>query len=298
MKPWVRRVFGHPVEAVFLQLVFRLLRGLPLDRASGLGGALARGVGPLLPISKLARANLALAFPDRSASERDAILRGCWDNLGRTFAEYPHLKHLLDERVVVEGLETLTGLRDVDGPVLFFSAHLGNWELLPMMAARLDLPLAGIYRAANNPWVDQLLRRLRGKDAVTLFPKGSPGAKAALGHLRQGGRLALLVDQKMNDGIAVPFFGRAAMTAPALAQLALRFDCPIVPARIERLNGAYFRLVVEPPLRIAETGDRQADILAGMIRVNQILERWITDDPSGWLWLHRRWPAETDQGRA
>jgi KDO2-lipid IV(A) lauroyltransferase len=298
MKPWLRRFFGHPVEAAFLQVVFRLLRGLPLDRASGLGGALARGVGPLLPISKIARANLALAFPDRSAAERDAILRGCWENLGRTFAEYPHLKQLLDERVVVEGLENLTALRDVDGPVLFFSAHLGNWELLPMMAARLDLPLAGIYRAANNPWVDRLLRRLRGKDAVTLFPKGSPGAKAALGYLRQGGRLALLVDQKMNDGIAVPFFGQAAMTAPALAQLALRFSCPIVPARIERLKGAHFRLVVEPPLRITETGDRQGDILAGMIRVNQILERWITDDPSGWLWLHRRWPAEADQGRA
>ncbi|MFY7960069.1 MAG: lauroyl acyltransferase [Elsteraceae bacterium] len=298
MKPWTRRTFGHPLEAGLLQILFRLLRALPLDAASGLGGWIARTLGPLLPVSKWARRNLALAFPDRTQAARELILRDCWENLGRTFAEYPHLPRLLDERVTVEGLEHLGNLRDENGPALFFSAHLGNWELLPMMASRVGLPLAGIYRAANNPLVDRLLRRLRGKDAAVLFPKGGPGARAALAHLRDGGRLALLVDQKMNDGVSVPFFGKPAMTAPALAQLALRYHCPVFPARIERLHGARFRLIVEPQLLMPDSGDRHADVLATMTDVNAILERWIRAKPEDWLWLHRRWPAETHQGRA
>ncbi len=291
MKPWARRIFGHPLEAGLLQLAFRLLRALPLDRASDLGGALARTIGPLLPVSAVARANLAVAFPNRPEAERALILRECWENLGRTFAEYPHLQEILDDRVSVAGLANLAGLSETEGPALFFSGHLGNWELLPMMASRLGVPLAGIYRAANNPIVDRLLRRLRGKDAAVLFPKGGPGAKAALGHLRQGGRLALLIDQKMNDGVAVPFFGKPAMTAPALAQLAIRFKCPVFPARIERLKGAHFRLVLEPAIAVADSGDRQQDILTTMTLVNQTLERWIADTPADWLWLHRRWPS-------
>jgi KDO2-lipid IV(A) lauroyltransferase len=94
----------------------------------------------------------------------------------------------------------------------------------------------------------------------------------------------------MNDGIPVPFFGRPAMTAPALAQLALRFDCAIVPARVERLKGARFRLTVFPPLELPRTGNRHADTLAIMTRVNAILESWIRARPELWFWLHRRWP--------
>jgi KDO2-lipid IV(A) lauroyltransferase len=100
----------------------------------------------------------------------------------------------------------------------------------------------------------------------------------------------LLVDQKLNDGIAVPFFGRPAMTAPALALLALHFDCTVLPARVERLHGAHFRLTIEPPLSLARTGNRTADAAALMTEVNRTLERWIRHRPDQWFWLHRRWP--------
>jgi KDO2-lipid IV(A) lauroyltransferase len=100
----------------------------------------------------------------------------------------------------------------------------------------------------------------------------------------------VLVDQKMNDGIPVPFFGRPAMTAPAVAQLALRFDCAIIPARVERLKGARFRLTAFPPIEIAKTGNRQADTLAIMTRINAVVEGWIRERPDLWFWLHRRWP--------
>jgi KDO2-lipid IV(A) lauroyltransferase len=100
----------------------------------------------------------------------------------------------------------------------------------------------------------------------------------------------MLVDQKMNDGIAVPFFGRDAMTAPALAVLALRYDCAVVPIRMQRLKGARFRMISEPPLALPKTGDNNADRRALMIEVNAIVERWVREHPEQWLWLHRRWP--------
>jgi KDO2-lipid IV(A) lauroyltransferase len=108
--------------------------------------------------------------------------------------------------------------------------------------------------------------------------------------LRRGAHLTMLADQKMNDGIPVPFFGRPAMTAPALAALALRFDCDLLPARVERLSGARFRLTVFPPLPLPRSGDHHADVATLMTRVNQTLERWVRDRPEQWFWLHRRWP--------
>ena len=119
---------------------------------------------------------------------------------------------------------------------------------------------------------------------------GAGGAKKLIEALSRGEHLGMLVDQKLNEGIAVPFFGRDAMTAPALAQLALRFGCPVVPARVERLDGAHFRLTVYPPLTLATSGDRQADIAAAMGQINALIEEWIRARPEQWLWLHRRWP--------
>ena len=110
------------------------------------------------------------------------------------------------------------------------------------------------------------------------------------GMLAEGRHLALLVDQKMNDGIAVPFFGRDAMTAPAAAQLALRFGCAIMPARVERLHGARFRITMSPPIAAPRTGDRHADMRAIMGEINRVIEGWVRERPEMWLWLHRRWP--------
>ncbi|MGH6975804.1 MAG: lysophospholipid acyltransferase family protein, partial [Stellaceae bacterium] len=113
-----------------------------------------------------------------------------------------------------------------------------------------------------------------------------------LRHLHQGGHVAMLVDQKMNDGIAVPFFGRDAMTAPAIARLALRFNCPIVPVRVERLTGAHFRFTVLPRLELTDRRDTADNVLATMTRITALLEEWIVARPEQWLWLHRRWPPE------
>ena len=135
-----------------------------------------------------------------------------------------------------------------------------------------------------------MITRFRG-DAGELIPKGAVAARRAIAMLRRGGHLTMLADQKMNDGIPVAFFGRPAMTSSALAALALRFECDVLPARVERLVGAHFRLTVFPPLPLPRSGDHHADVAALMARVNETLEAWIRDRPEQWFWLHRRWPG-------
>jgi KDO2-lipid IV(A) lauroyltransferase len=155
------------------------------------------------------------------------------------------------------------------------------------------MAVSGFYRRASNPVMDRIIssQRLAALGpGVAMFPKGAQGARLALAHVMGGGSLGLLVDQKMNDGIAVPFFGRDAMTAPAAAQFALRFGLPLVPIRVQRLGPGRVRMIVEPPLAVACTGDRQTDILALTTAMNATVERWVRGEPGAWLWLHKRWP--------
>lgn len=279
------------LEAVAVRALIALFRALPPDAASALGGAIARAVGPRLGVSRVARRNLARCFPDRDAAAIEATLREVWDNLGRVAGEFPHLAWLVEHRVEVVGAGNLHALRDDGAPGLFISGHLGNWELGGAVASRLGLPLTLVYRAANNPWVEEVYREGRLASAhAGQIAKGSEGAREIMAVLKAGGHVGMLVDQKMNDGIAVPFFGRDAMTAPAVARFALKFRCPVVPARVERLGGARFRVVIDPPLDLPDSGDSHADNLAVMTAMNRRLEQWIRERPGQWLWLHKRWP--------
>jgi KDO2-lipid IV(A) lauroyltransferase len=221
------------------------------------------------------------------------MIKRVWDNLGRVGAEFPGLNRVRiydDPRFTVTGAEHIDRLRDDAKPGIFFTAHIGNWELAALAVAQRGLPLGVVYRAANQPVLERLVQLGRSGMTDNLVPKGSAGARQMIAILNDGGHLGMLVDQKMNDGIAVEFFGRDAMTAPALAQLALRFDCPVVPIKVERTHGAHFSISVLPPLELPATGDRQADVKAGMTLVNRIIEGWIRENPEQWLWVHRRWP--------
>ena len=281
-------------EGFFARLAFALFRLLPVDAASAVGGFLARSVGPVLGISKRARLNLRRALPDLSDSDVSRIVRGMWDNLGRVAAEYPHLDKFKayepGGRVTVEGLHEVLDPRRPDTRFIFFSAHFGNWEIAMLAATQAGLDVLAIYRAPNNPFVDELIGEARSVTGGELVPKGSVAARRAISALAEGKHICMLVDQKMNDGIAVPFFGRDAMTAPALARLALRYDCVVLPCRVERVRGATFRLVVDPPIPLPHTGDSRADEKQLMTAVNAAVEGWIRRRPEQWFWLHRRWP--------
>ena len=284
-------------QAIALGGAVGLLRRLGPVAASDLGGFVARNIGPLLSASRVADANLRHALPELEAAERARIIRAVWDNLGRTAAELPHLAGFVrtdhGPGWELDGEDHIDALRRRNAPVLFFSGHFGNWEMVLPIAAQLGLTVSGFYRAASNRRVNAIIQEMRERALggnVAMFAKGAHGAREALQHLGRGGSLGLLVDQKMNDGIAVPFFGRSAMTAPALAQFALRFRTPVVPIRMQRLGPARFRLICEAPLSVPLIGNRQADIYALTLAVNRTLERWIRTDPASWLWLHRRWP--------
>jgi Kdo2-lipid IVA lauroyltransferase/acyltransferase len=283
----------HRLEAAIAAFAGWVVGLLPVDWASALGGALGRWIGPRLGITKRARTNLHDAMPGLSAAETASIIRGMWDNLGRVAFEYPHLRRIevfaTDGRVETSGLEHLDRALAAKRSVIMFSGHIGNWEIAALAGGQYGIDVAQIYRAANNPLVDRMVARLRG-DQGELIPKGAVASRRAVAALRRGGHLSLLADQKLNDGIPVPFFGHDAMTAPALALLALRFDCDVLPVRVERLRGARFRLTVYPPLAVSRTGERDADVAALMLEVNRTLEAWIRERPAQWFWLHRRWP--------
>ncbi|GAA07894.1 lipid A biosynthesis lauroyl acyltransferase [Acetobacter tropicalis NBRC 101654] len=268
-------------------------------KASNFAGRVTRFVGPLLPVSKVADRNLQIAIPSLTRPQRKQIVKGVWENLGRTVGELPHLSHLQENTpsgpgFEVQGAEHLEEQARRGGSVLFVSGHIGNWEMLPPGVARHRAPFASFYRAAGNPLIDDMIRKLRdaamAPTPMPLFAKGARGAREALVYVAKGGRLGMLVDQKMNDGVEARFFGQPAMTAPALAAMALRYRCPVIPGYVERLGPARLRIVVEPPMTLPDTGDKQRDLETLVQMVNDRLESWIRRKPESWLWLHRRWP--------
>ena len=280
----------HGFEALGAFIAYAIFAALPIDWASAFGGWIGRTIGPALPMSRIARANLRAVFPEMPEVERERTLREMWDMVGRIVGEYPHLDAIArgagtpGARVEVAGAEQVEMLKG-RGAALLFSAHLGNWEVFAPSLAALGIPYAQVYRDPNNPFVSWLIHRVRRLPREEMVPKGPAGARRAIAILSKGGRLGMLVDQKLNDGIAVPFFGRDAMTAPALARFAQRYDCPAVPVRLERLGGAHFRVSFEAPL---DTSGSDAEVMA---RANRIIEGWIRARPAQWLWIHRRWPA-------
>ncbi|PKU24878.1 lauroyl acyltransferase [Telmatospirillum siberiense] len=265
---------------------------LPLDWASALGGWLARTIGRHLKANDVARRSLHLTFPEMTEDEITIIAAEVWDNLGRVVGEFPHLQQIVEQRLEIIGAEHVEAMRTDGKPGILITAHFGGWELSGSIAKHLGLPVHVVYRASNNPWVENLVLKGRGIAAEGFIAKGAKGARKALTVLKAGGHLGMLVDQKMNDGISVPFMGRDAMTAPGVAHFALKFHCPVVPGRIERLPHSRFRVIFEPALALPSSGDSGRDAREMMGTINQIIERWVRERPGQWLWLHRRWPKE------
>lgn len=293
--------FAMQVEAALAKGLLAAFKKMGPVRASDFAGCASRFIGPLLPVSRIADKNLQLAMPELNATQRKRIVRGVWENLGRTVGELPHLSTLKENTHSGPGFEVV-GAKYLEeqarngGSVLFMSGHIGNWEMLPPGVARHSTPFASFYRAAANPMIDQMIRSLRDAamqpTPTPLFAKGVRGAREALAYVSKGGRLGMLVDQKMNDGVEASFFGRPAMTAPALAAMALRYRCPVIPGYVERLGPARLRIIVEAPLQLPDTGDKKQDLTLLVQMVNDRLEQWIRKKPESWLWLHRRWPKE------
>ncbi|MGH7076078.1 MAG: lysophospholipid acyltransferase family protein [Stellaceae bacterium] len=282
------------LEGVGATLLWSVFRALPLPAASATGGFIARQIGPRMGVTRRAERNLRRAMPELSEPEITRIIRGMWDNLGRVVAEYPHLGKfkVYEPGGYIEQAGTLPWIKDhppdPGEPHIFVSGHFGNWEIAAMAATQLGLKAVQIYRPPNNPTVARLIGRARSAVGGELLAKGTAGRRAVAA-LRKGAVICMLIDQKMNTGMRVPFFGRDAMTEKVIARLALRYDCRVIPARVERVKGVHFRFVTEEPVELTHSGDEEADVRALLIRLNQRLENWIRTRPDQWLWLHRRW---------
>lgn len=284
---------GHWFEGLGFRLVMGLFGLLAIDRASNLGGWMARNIGPFLSAHKTADKNLARAMPHMTAKERGTVLRGMWDNLGRVAAEYPHLAkidiHGPDPRLIIEGRAILDDLAQKNKAALFFSGHYGNWEVLMAGLAQLGFDAVHVYRRANTKAVDDKIQSMRQAVGGEAAPKGKEGARLLITALNKGRPIAMLMDQKMSDGVAASFFGLPAMTAPAIAEFALRSGRPILPARAIRLGPGRFKVVVEEPLFFTVTGDKTDDVRRILTMVNERIESWVRERPDHWFWVHRRW---------
>lgn len=286
----------HLFEYIIVRVLILYMRCLSIETASALGGNIARKIGPLTKAHKVAQKNLKIAFPEMGNYEKDKILEKMWDNLGRVCAEISHLEKLKSEEFFervkhidahyIDQKESKTG-------AFYMSAHYGNWELLARTAYERSINIVTVYRAANNPYVDALIRKSRDIHQDQSIAKGKEGAKELIKCIKNKSHIGMLVDQKMNDGIPVPFFGKDAMTAPAIANLALKYNIPVVPVRMLRTNGANFEVQAFPPLTFTRTGNTQEDIRLAMCQINNVLEEWIREHPEQWFWVHNRWPKDT-----
>ncbi len=282
----------HLLEFALAWPLMKVLRLLPFKWISAFGGTLGRLVG-LFCRRHVARLNLTWAFPKISNEEINQIISKMYDNFGRTFIEFIKLDQINPDAmgitITIKGREWIDYVHQSGKAAIFFSGHYGNWEIGPWIYAQCGLPLTPIYRHLNNPYLDYYMRQLRLSVSPHVILKGPRSGQECFRALKKGQSLVLLADQKMNEGIEVPFFGRPTLTPIGVAKLAIAADVPILPTRVKRLGKTDFELTVYPPLEIAEDQDPVVNI---MTQVNQHLENWIKEAPEQWFWVHRRWRKE------
>lgn len=280
-------------------LLLRLIRRFDPDRIAGFAGGLLRRIGPWLPEHRIGRANLKAAFPEKPDAEIEAILRGVWDNIGRVGAEYAHLDRLWDldlanpgqGRIEVsrEVIERGLALRDAGRPVLFFAAHLGNWEMPAVGAAAYGADTTILYRAPNIGNVADAVAGIRAVNMGTMVPASMDAPLKLAAALDRDGHVGMLVDQHFGRGVDVTFFGRRCKANPLLARLARHYDCPIHGVRTVRLPGHRFRMDITPAVAPVRDAEGRIDVAGTMQAVTDVVEEWVREHPEQWLWLHRRW---------
>ena len=289
---WQKPQLKHYLEFAVASVVRGALCWMPVSTASNILGAIGRTIGPRLWLSERVRENIRLVWPEMPKAEVEKIVRGVWDNFSRVSNDYWSLHKIRreqDDRIEIVGAEHLDALRESGKSGILFAAHMGNWEMVTLAARMHELPLTVVYRPFNNPFIDALVRDWQRGSGVELIMKGREGARRLTQVLKGDGNTIMLVDVRMNDGINAPFLGVDAMTPSAPAALALKYGALLVPVRVERTGAAHFRITVEEPRLVVDTGERAADIAATTTWMNDRISAWILDRPEQWMWFHRRW---------
>jgi KDO2-lipid IV(A) lauroyltransferase len=270
------------------------------DKTANLFGRITRLIGPILREQRIGRANLTAAFPEKSAEEIEKILAGVWDNLGRVGAEFAHIDHIWDYveekpdpngRIVISPhtVELFRKLRRDGRPALIFASHLANWELPALAAVAHQLETAILYRRPNIASADRIIQEMRQVKMGTLIPAGRDAPLRMAEALRNGGHVAMLVDQYWTGGVEVTFFGRKTRANPTLARLLRQVECPVHGVRMIRLPGNRFRAELTEEIPPVRDADGKIDVQGMTQAINTVIEGWIREHPEQWLWLHRRW---------
>lgn len=290
----------HWLTARAVMAFFWLLRRLPPDRALNLVDRAARRVGPWIGRHRTALDNLRHAYPDKSEAELEAIALDMWGNMARLAGEYVYLDMLFDfdpdrpdeGRIEIEGADLFVRLREEKRPHIFFTGHIGNFEMLPMAAARFDLPLTVLFRAPNNPYIaDYIFSRRSGLMGDILASRA--GAAFSLARvLEKGGNIGALTDQKYRNGVPTTFYGRECRTSPLVAKLARQYDCDVYPAHVVRLPGNRFRVRLQDRLDIPRDAVGRVDTGALTQTLNDVVEGWVREHPGQWMWFHKRWKVD------
>ncbi|WEX89543.1 lipid A biosynthesis lauroyl acyltransferase [Sinorhizobium garamanticum] len=291
---------NHFRQWLIAQLVFLLLTVLklfPADAAINFMDRFARWIGPKTGRYKLTLTNLRNAFPEKSEAELEEIALDSWGNMGRMAAEYVFLDQLFDfdphrsepGRVEVSGIPLFLDLRDNPRPFIVFTAHSGNFEMLPVAGSAFGLDVTVLFRPPNNPYMADKVFEFRKARMGNLVPSHAGSSFALARQLERGGGVGVLVDQKFRKGLKTKFFGRDVQTNPLLAKLVRQFNCEVYPARCIRLPGGRFRLELEPAITIPRRTDGSVDVNATAQMLNDKVESWVREYPGQWLWYHDRW---------
>jgi Kdo2-lipid IVA lauroyltransferase/acyltransferase len=286
------------VGAVTIGLL-RTTRYFDPIKTANLFGRITRFIGPMTREQRIARANLAAAFPEKSPEEIETILKGVWDNLGRLGAEFAHIDHIWehdrarpeDSRIEIEERthELFAQLRLDGKPALIFASHLGNWELPALAAVAHGLDAATLYRRPNISSANRIIEEMRAVKMGTLIPAGRDAPLRLADALQKGQHVAMLVDQYFTNGVDVTFFGRKTKANPTLARLLRQIECPIHGVRIIRLPGHRFRAELSEEVKPVRDAEGKIDVQGTMQAITSVIEGWIREYPDQWLWLHRRW---------
>ena len=281
------KYFFQFIIIIFMFFIFKIL-GIRLS--SYIGGKIFQFIGPLFRSRKLIESNIQKAFPTIDQQKQSKIIVAMWNNYGRVFAEYMFIKDFrnnqLSNNIIIEGKEILENIKKNNERVVFISGHFSNFELMAMEIEKFGIKIAAIYRPLKNIFLNYIMEKIRKKYICkNQLKKGIGGLKELIKLNKNGHSTALMIDQRVSQGIKSNFFNEKAFTTTIPAQLVKKFDIPIVPIFIERFDGIKFRIKIQKPVYFSK--NNSIDSITK--RLNEILENMILKTPYNWIWSHNRW---------
>ena len=284
------KIIKYFIQFLFIIIMFSLFKILGLNISSALGGKLFEKIGPLFRSKKLIHSNLKKAFPNINLYRLNKITKLMWNNYGRVFAEYMFIKNFREDisnkKIKIEGQEILENIKRKNKSVVFISGHLSNFELMAMHIEKSGIKLSAIYRPLNNIFLNKIMERIRKKYICKhQIRKGIGGMKKLILFKKLNYSTALMIDQRVSQGIESNFFNQKALTTTVPAQLVKKFKIPVVPIFIERINNINFKIVVKKPM-IFDNDETTKSITD---KLNLVLEKMIIYKPEQWIWSHNRW---------